>query len=243
MPRLANNVELYRKITAVEMILPQTGTIFDQTTAGSTAKGNTTITVPATTNATNGDPLLIIGSNMVEVNQINAAPVVAMPLKFKTAAIHPAGTRVLEARIIALGRIEVSGFTLTPSQQETVIEAADVDTAVQTTKGTLELSYNFGLLGHNAQNLLNAFGYDDNESGAGSAADPYQATIGDPNSTLLSIVAFRVTGIRYDGQTVTHDLTNCSVTPTGAITLGSKSSPTVIGFQGKASYVVYRQWL
>ena len=242
MPRLNTNSELFRKITSVEMILLQTGTIFDQTTAGSTAKGNTTITVPATTNATNGDPLFIIGSNYVEINQINAAPVAAMPLLYKTAAIHPAGTRVVEARILPLGRVEVNGFTITPSQQETIIEAADVDTPVQTTKGTLEISYNFGLLGYNAQNLLNALGYDDNESGTGSAADPYQATIGDPNSTLLSIVGFRVRGIRYDGQNVMHDLTNCSVTPTGAITLGSKSATTSIGFQGKASYVTYRQW-
>ena len=38
------------------------------------------------------------------------------------------------------------------------------------------------------------------------------------------------------------DLTNCSVTPTGAIQLGAKNSATAIGFQGKASYITYRQY-
>lgn len=243
MPRLNTNSELYRKITSVEMVLLQTGTIFDQTTAGSTAKSNATIAVPAITNATANDPLFIIGANYQEINQINGTPATTLPLVHKTAAIHPAGTRVVEARILTLGRVEVNGFTITPSQQESIIEAADVDTPVQTTKGTLELSYSFGLLGYNAQNLLNALGYEDNETGAGSAADPYQATIGDPNSTLLSIVGFRVRGIRYDGQLIMHDFTNCSVTPSGAITLGSKSATTAIGFQGKTSYVTYRQWI
>ena len=35
---------------------------------------------------------------------------------------------------------------------------------------------------------------------------------------------------------------NCSVTPTGAIQLGAKNSATAIGFQGKASYITYRQY-
>lgn len=242
MPRLNNNTELFKRITGVEMFLLQTGTIFDQVTAGSTAKGASTITVPASTNATNGDPLFIIGANFVEINQISGTVALAMPIKYKTAALHPAGTRVVEARSLPLGRIEVNGFTITPSQSETTIEAADVDTPVQTIKGALEISYSFGLLGFNAQNLLNAFGYDDNETGAGTAGDPYQATIGDASATALSIVGFRVTGIRYDGQTILADLTNCSVTPTGAIQLGAKNSATAIGFQGKASYITYRQY-
>ena len=84
--------------------------------------------------------------------------------------------------------------------------------------------------------------YDDNETGAGTSVDPYQATIGDATATALSIVGFRVTGVRYDGQTILADLTNCSVTPTGAIQLGAKNSATAIGFQGKASYITYRQY-
>ncbi len=242
MPRLGNNGELFKRITGVEMYLLQTGTIFDQVTAGSTAKSNATITVPATTNLTNGDPLFIVGANFTEINQINNTVALSIPLKYKTAAVHPAGTRVVEARSLPLGRVEVNGFSITSSVSETTIEAADVDTAVQSIKGATEISFTFGLLGFNAQNLVNSFGYDDNETGTGTAADPYQATVGDATATQLSVVGFRITGLRYDGQNIITDLTNCSVTPTGTIQLGAKNSATAIGFAGKASYITFRQY-
>lgn len=243
MARQNDNTELVKRLVSIEMVIPQTGTVFDQTTAGSTAKDSATITVPATTNATAGDPLFIIGSNGIEVNKINGAPVAAMPLTYKTAFLHPAGTRVLEAQILPLGRVEVNGFTLSPSQSETIIEAADIDTAVQTVKGTLELSYSFSLLGFNAQNLLNALGYGDNESGTGTSADPRQSTVGDGTASVLGIVAFRLTLLRYDLKTVTMDFTNCSIAPQGTIQMGAKSGASSIPFQGKCSYIVRREWL
>lgn len=248
MPRQNDNTELIRRLVSIEMLLPQTGTIFDQTTAGSTARGGSTITVPATTNATNGDNLIIIGANGSEHNQINGAPVVAMPLKWKTEFLHPAGTRVLEAQpLIALGRIEQNAFTFSPSQAETIIEAADQDTPVQTIRGTLELGWSFALLGFNAHNLLNATGYDIGatgftEQGTGTAADPYQASLGAVGQATLGIVAFKLTLLRFDSKTVTLDFMNCSVVPTGQIQMGAKNAPASIGFSGKCSQVVKRMW-
>ena len=242
MARQNDNTELIKRLVSVEMVLPQTGTVFDQTTAGSTAKNNATITVPAITNATAADPVFIIGANGQEVNKLGT-PATTMPLSFKTAFLHPAGARVLEAQIIPLGRVEVNGFTLSPSQSETLIEAADTDTAVQTIKGTLELSYSFALLGANAQNLLNALGFDDNETGVGSAVDPRQSTVGDANAASLGIVAFRLTLLRFDLKTVTLDFTNCSVAPQGAIQMGAKSGVASVPFSGKCSYIVRREWI
>lgn len=241
MARQNDNTELIKRLVSIEMILPQTGTIFDQTTAGSTPKGNSTIAVPAITNATAADPVFIIGANGIEINVLGT-PNVTMPLVEKTAFLHPAGARVLEARILPLGRVEVNGFTLSPSQSETIIEAADVDTSVQTIKGTLELSYSFSLLGANAQNLLNALGFEDNETGTGTSSDKRQSTIGDGTAATLGIVAFRLTLLRFDNKTVTMDFTNCSIAPQGAIQMGAKSGTASIPFQGKCSYIVRREW-
>lgn len=242
MPRQNDNTELLKRLVSIEMVLPQSGTIFDQTTTVATAKNNATIAVPAITNATAADPVFIIGANGIEVNKLGT-PATTMPLTFKTAFQHPIGARVLEAQILPLGRVEVNGFTLSPSQSETLIEAADVDTAVQTIAGTLELAYSFALLGANAQNLLNALGYDDNETGAGTVADPHQSTVGDGTATKLGIVAFRLTLLRFDLKTVTLDFTNCSIAPQGAIQMGAKSGVASIPFSGKCSYIVRRQWI
>lgn len=243
MARLNTNSELIKRLVSVEMFLPQTSTPFDQTTAGSTAKGASVIVVPAITNATNGDNLFIIGANITEMNEINAAPNVNMPLKYKTAAIHPAGARCLEAVKYALGRVEANGFAIALSQSETIIEAADVETPVQTIKGTLDQSFSFSLLGANAQNLLNATGFLDNEAGARTAADPLQSTMGDPNLGLIDIVAFRLTLARFDGATVTFDFTNCSLAPQGEVRMGARSGTSSVPFSGKFSYWIRREWV
>lgn len=241
MARQNDNTELVKRLVSIEMVIPQSGTVFDVTTAVATAKDSQNITVPSITNATAADPVFIIGSNGIEVNKLGT-PATTMPLIYKTAFQHPAGARVLEAQLLPLGRVEVNGFTLSPSQSETVIEAADIDTAVQTVKGTLELSYSFSLLGFNAQNLLNALGYGDNETGIGTSADPRQSTVGDATASLLGIVAFRLTLLRYDLKTVTLDFTNCSIAPQGAIQMGAKSGTSAIPFAGKCSYIVRREW-
>jgi len=242
MARLLTNTELIKRLVSIEMFLPLTTSPFDQITAGATAKNNATITVPATTNASPNDHVFIIGANGIEVNQLGT-PATTMPLTWKTAFQHPAGTRLLEAVKHSLGRVEVNGFSLSPSQQESIIEAADVETVVQTTKSTLELGWSFGLLGANAQNLLNALGYQDNESAAaGTAGDPRISTVGDATASLIDMVAFRITLLRFDSMTVTLDLTNCSIAPQGQIQMGGKSAASVTPFSGKCSYIVRREW-
>lgn len=243
MARLNTNDELIKRLVSVEMFLPQTTSPFDQTTAGSTAKGASVIVVPAITNAQNADPVFILGANFHEINAINGTPATSMPLLYKTAAIHPAGTRVLEAVKHSLGRVEANGFALSLSQSETIIEAADVEVPIQTIKGVREQSFSFALLGANAQNLLNAMGESDNETGARTAADPLIATSGDPNGGLITTVGFRATFLRFDGATVTFDVTNCSLAPQGEIRMGARSGTSSIQFAGKYSYLTRREWV
>lgn len=243
MPRTISNNQAIQRLTAVSLFLPTVTTPFDQTTAGATADRSDTIVVPATTNASDTDKLFIIGSNGTEINAIDGTVNVTMPLLNKTAFAHPAGTRVLEATEHALGRIEVGGFTISPSQQETLIEAADLITAMQTIKGTLELSFSFGLLNHNAQNFLNALGYADNETGAGTAADKWISTVGDPTSTVLSIIAFKASFLLFTGYTMDVYLTNCSIAPQGAIAMGAKNAASVIPYSGKASYICRHEYI
>lgn len=241
MPRQADNTELARRLVGIELVLPQTTTPFDQLSTVAANRGVNAITVPVTTNATAADTVFIIGSNGTELNKLGT-PATTMPLVYKTEFQHPIGARVLEGVVIPLGRIEQNGFSLSPSQQETLIEAADSETAVQTIRGTLELAWSFGTLGYNNLNLLNAFGYESNEQGVGTAVDPYQASIGGIGQTLLGIAALRINLTRFDSKLVSLDLTNCSFVPQGTIQIGAKNSATSIGWSGKSSQIIQRIW-
>lgn len=241
MPRQLDATSLFRKLTAVELIRIQTGTIGDTvTTAAIVGDGSeATVAVTAITNFTSGDPVLVIGDGGVEALKIGT-PNTTMPVSYKPKLAQTAGARFVEATKVSLGKIGESGFSFTPAKPLTPILSAVDDGPIAFIDGTLDLQFSVPLLEYAGLNHQLITGYADSESGAGSNSDPYQVVIGAVNQTLQGSAVLRMTGIRHDGKYVQLDLLDCRVEPSAGID-HNRQAPAVLTLAGRATRYIVRQ--
>lgn len=241
MPRQNDATELFRQITAIDHYRIQSGTIFDQLTTGAVAAQATTVPVGATTNATNGDPVFLIGDGGFELNQISGTVATAMPVLNKILFPQSTGARLVEAVKVSLGKIEKGGLSVSPSRSLTAIESATDELPVAFIESALEISATFGLLGFNPENWQLIMGFSEAVTGTGTSADKYQAGFGVPSQAKLSNFAFRGSGIRHDGKNFEIDFLNARIETSGQVQMnrqGEASLPASIKF----TQMIFRYW-
>lgn len=221
MPRQNDGTELVRKLTFIDLYRIASGTKGDTTTTGAVAKSATTIPVAAITNFTSGDPAFLIGDGGFELISAIGTPNTTMPItNQKIEFAQASGARFVEAVRVPLGKIESGGFSFNMNRSLTPIESAQDDTPIAYEEGVLELSGGFGLLGFNPENLQLVAGIEESIIGVGTAADPYQGSLGSNAAVSLSNFAFRVGFLRQDGKTGHIDLLNARINASGGVTIG-----------------------
>lgn len=242
MPRQLDGTSLWRKLTAVELIRLQTGTIGDTTTTAPVLGDGTetTIGVTAITNFTATDIVLISGDGGVEALKIGT-PNVTMPVTYKPKLAQATGARFVEAAKVSLGKIGEAGFSFTPSKPLTPILSAVDDGAIAFIDGTLDLAFSVPLLEYSGLNHQLITGYADAETGTGTpSTDPYQYVIGAVNQTLQGISVARLTGIRHDGKYIQIDMLDMKVEPSGGID-HNRQGPAVLVLAGRCTRYIVRQ--
>ncbi len=240
MPRLNNGLEVLKGISKVEAFSIVSATPGDTVTTADLAKGGATIGVSAITNFSAADPVFIIGDGGVELNKIGT-PNLTMPLAWKAAIAQTAGARFVEAVARNLGHVDANGVQYGASVQLTPIDAATSVTPIGYQRGLGELTASMGLRGWNNLNMQFAHGVDESESGAGSAADPYQIIIGGTDLGTHATQCLRVTGYRYDSKTVTLDFNNITIEVQLRTNIGG-NQPAVLPVSLKFDTLVQRIW-
>lgn len=241
MPRLLTGDSIFRKPTALDLYRIQTGTIGDTvTTAPIVGDGSeATVAVTASTNFTNGDPVFTIGDGGVELLKIGA-PNLSMPVSYKPKIPQSTGARFVEAVKVPLGKPTDDGIQITPSKQLTEVFSAIDDVAVAFIDGPLSLQCTMPLLEYSGLNWQLMTGYADEETGAGSAADPYQYVIGKLNQTLQGTVVIRMSGLRHDGKFLQWDLLDARAEVSQGID-HNRQAPSKLVATMKFSRMILRQ--
>lgn len=241
MPRQLDGTSLWRKLTAVELIRIQTGTIGDTvTTTAITASGaETTVGVSAITNFTSGDKALISGDGGVECVKIGT-PATTMPISYAPKLAQSSGARFVEAVSVPLGKIGEAGLSFTPAKPLTPILSAVDDGPIAFIDGTLDMSFAVPLLEYDGLNHQLITGYADAETGAGSPSDPYQAVIGAVNQVLQGIQVVRFTGIRHDAKFLQIDALDMKVEPSQGID-HNRQGPAALVLAGRFTRYIVRR--
>ena len=241
MPRVTDATTLLRKLTAVDLYRLQTGTIGDTTTSALTAKGAATLALTGFTNFTSGDPVFLIGSGGMELISAIGTPGASTPItNQKVHFAQNAGARVVEAQKISLGKIGKKTTKFSPSKSLTAIFSDVDDGAIAYLDGPIEIGMSFGLYDWTPLALQLALGLNDDETGAGTTADPYQGSIGDPVQAYQTFQAIRCTGLRADGKTFEIDFLNCRFEVSGEIALDARDEASIIPVSIKAPQLIWR---
>ena len=242
MPRQLDAGELFRKLTDVSLYVPQTTTPGSTTTtAAITGSGSeATVAVTAITNFTSGDPVLIRGSGGVELGIIGT-PNTTMPMTPPPLVAQDSGAVFVEAVRKQLGKITENGIGITLGKPLTEILSAIDDGPIAFLDGNLSVQFTVGLYGWNAANWQNIANYKEAETGAGTAASPYQGIIGAVNQALIDMAVVRLTGVRHDGKLTYADLLDCRFEPSGEVA-HSRSAPAVLTLAGRATKLKVGYW-
>lgn len=233
MPRINSGDEVLKELNTVggsglQIARLVTSSPFSQALTANLARAASTATVAATTNATNGDPIFITGDGGTELNQINGAPAVSMPLKYKAEFAQTLGQAFLkEAVLAALGHIHPdTAITFRGSRDLVPVISALARTPIKYVQaGVADLSVSFDLILWNNMNLAFMFGADEStEQGTGVfASDPYQIGIG-----LASLGAYtglqtvRAQGTFVDGRSFMLDFNDAVIRPSGEVRIGGR---------------------
>lgn len=240
MPRLNDGTELFRYLTDLSVYRITAGG-GDQTLTTSAAVGATAVTVGATTSFANNDFVMLQGSGGTELNQVSGSVATAMPLKYKVAIAQNAGARLVEATGASLGHLEDAGPVMSASQQLTSIFSSISRGAIQYIYQPGEMSVDFGLLGFNILNLQTWLGITESETGAGTAADPYQGALVGSVFGTQTLQCLRFTGVRHDAKNVLIDCNDVKIVANGQINLSGKDkAPTPCS--AKFTSCVVRIW-
>lgn len=223
MPRLLDGTELYRYLTDISAYRIVGTNPGDTTLATSVTAGASTVSVGGTTSFTNGDPVFIIGSGGFELNEISGTVAAAMPMKYKVAIPQNAGGRFVEAVRTQLGHIDEDGPSVSATGSLTAIGSAIARGAIQFINQPGELGLDFGLLGWNNLNLQTWLGIPESESGAGTAADPWQIAALASAFATQGPQALRLTGVRHDAKNLLLDLLDVKIIPQGNVNLSGKA--------------------
>ena len=241
MPRRNNGLEVFSRVVSIEKYALATTAVGDQLTTAAAAAGGSAVTVGAITGFAANDPVFLVGSGGFELNAVGT-PAVNMPLLYKLAFAHAAGARLVEAQRLDLGHLDEGGVTFGGSVQLNPVNAATSRVPIAYVAGAGELTANFNLRGYNNLNLATIFGLDEAETGAGTAADPYQLGISGATIGAHGLQAYRVRGLLADGVTnVMLDFCGATVQVNANVQLGGGNG-AALGMAIKYSNLIQRIW-
>lgn len=241
MPRKLTLTEAFRFVDSLDMYLLETTTPGNTVTTADADEGDADLTTAAITNFSTGDPLFIDGSGGLELNAAEGAPSGnTITLLYKVKYPQLTGATVREAKKVALGHLGENGVTYTPSRPATAVNSATSDTVAFYIEGNLELGITFDLLGFNGPNILLQAGVDDNETGAGSAADPWTVAIG-PSTAKIGVAAFRMSGRSANTDAFLLDFLNARFDASGSTQFNRRQAAPV-QCSIKCTGLIMRQW-
>jgi len=239
MPRLNDGTELWKALTDLSAYRIAAAGGDTVLTAAVVLPGVASVSVSATTGFASLDPVAIVGTGGVELNTIGGAPALAMPLKYKTAFAHAVGARFVELASAALGHLEEGGIAVDPSMDQIAINSAIASGPVAYMIASGELKFGFGLLGFNGPNWQFWTGTPELETGAGTAADPYQVGIGVSTMGTEGLMVLRGSGFLQNGKNVFVDFCNARVSPTGGLKINRKDA-AILPCQVSCTNIVVR---
>ena len=229
MPRSLSPLQLIKTVEKAYLLHAASGTAGSTTTDGAITAGDSDVDVTAETNFDDTDWFLLNGSGGLETNVVSGTPTSGnIVTKYKFKFSHDIGATVTEAARIDLGYIEQSGLSLTTQKSTTPVEAANAETPLVFIEGTTQFSASWSMLSFSGPQLLASYGFIDNETGAGTAADPYTVAYGQ-TSTKFGITVFQLAGELHDGSSYLWDLLNCRFQPSGAVQI-NRQTPAAIPF-------------
>ena len=241
MPRTNSNQELFRRLESLKVYRIPTGTIGDTTLAADLTAGQTTATIGATTSFTTSDHAFIIGRNMELVRlstALSTAQVLTRPVKIGQLA----GARFVEAAETDLGFLDESGVNISPTQSLTPIPSAISALPINYISGVGEIAMTANLLNFNLLNLLTIMGIPESqESGSGTAANPYQAAVLGEEMGTQGVQVIRATGSLFDGKTLEVDFLDARIEVQGQITL-NRTAPALLPLAIRCNQLVAREW-
>jgi hypothetical protein len=241
MPRLNSIDEVFQYLTKWEKIVEKTGTHGSTTTTEAITADMADTDVTANTNFVANDYVLISGSGGVEVSKIGTSAATNFIWDRPIQIAQDSGAAVVEASVIDLGHVAEDGITWGGTQTITPINAATSRTPLGYIIASAELTFSGTLLGTNNLNLQTSYGATEGEQGAGTAADPYVAVIDGNTIGTQALMALRLTGSLYGGESIEVDLLGVTVEINVSRNMGGTA---VQGFtvNGKCTGFMQRIW-
>lgn len=242
MPWTLTTNELIRQIQKINMFILETTSPFSTTIATNpVVKEDPDLTVAAITGIGDGEYAIVNGTGGPEIVEVSGAPAGnTVTLRQPVLRAQAIGATVKQARKIDLGYIESAGIQPGFNRQVTPVEAANAETALVFVEGPLQISLAFNMLTFNLPQILASQGLTQDESGAGTAADPYAIIIG-PESTKEAVLAFRGEALLHDGQVLELDFLDARMQSSGNLSIG-RTNPTTIPFSLQCSAMLGRMW-
>jgi hypothetical protein len=224
MPRTLLGDEIIESLQSVAAYREVVGTHGDSTTSVASVVGTNSETVVSATNFTSNDPIYIAGDQGAELNEIASIAALVLTLKRKRLYADSIGAVVKEMVRVALGHIAEDSAEISGAPTINAIPAATSKTPVAYISIGGELTFRFGLLGFNIENLQLAFGAPESVVGTGTPADPYRGAIGRAAMGSGGLLCMKFTGIRKDGWSVELDAVGCSITGSPAANASGKTA-------------------
>jgi len=242
MPRALTGSDLFQYLDRFEKIVVKSGG-GDTTTAGAITAGENTVDITSATGFNDGDVCMIDGGGAgIEITQIDGSPATTNnPLDRPLLKSRLAGARFVEAEVINMGHIAEGGLQFGGSQTLTEIKAATSRTAIAFFGESTTLTLTAPLLEFNGLNLQSVFGATENETGAGTEADPYAVVIDEDTVGTQGIHCYRAWGTLYDGKIVQIDFTQATVEVNNNITIGAPN-PDGMTLNAKVTAFFARVW-
>jgi hypothetical protein len=242
MSSIATVASVFKTLTSITAYREVSGTHGDTTTTSALARLAATIPVAAITNFLDLDSIVIQGDGGTELNSINGAPagsniVPARPI----ALVQSSGAAVKEMVASPAGHIAENSARFGGSASVVPIPAATSATPIGYFNVPGALSFNFGVLGFDHRSLAFVFGKEEDESGVGTAADPYQSVIGQSTVGIHNLLCFRARGVRKDGKIIEVDFCDVTLAVNADVNISGKQvNPLAVG--GNCTTTIVRWW-
>jgi hypothetical protein len=224
MPRTLLGDEIIESLSNVAAYREVVGTHGDSTTSVASTVGSNTDTVAVATNFASNDPAYIAGDQGAELNEVSSVAAQVITWKRKRLYADSIGAIVKEMLRIPLGHIGEDSAQISGAPTINAVPAATSKTPVAYISVGGELTFSFGLLGWNIENVQLAFGAPESVLGVGTPADPYRGAVGRAQMGGQGLLCIKFTGLRKDGWSVEVDAVGCSITGSPAANVSGKTS-------------------
>lgn len=237
-----NEQAIFQKLTSIDAYRIATGTFGDTTSADAITPPDTSVAVDGTLNFTDGDPIFVVGSGGLELDEIVGAPV-GSPLVLRRPLMiaQDAGARIVEAVRLPLGHIGEDSATFSAASTSTPIPAATSSSPIGHFFVPGDLTGAFSLITMSPRSVAIAFGQAENTSGTGTSASPTQQLVNGQTIGTAGLLCFRAAGLLKDGTFCEVDFLDATVAGTATINISGKAlRPIPVSF-GCTGYII-RTW-